>query len=200
MNNYLLPIYPPFVLGHLYYTSLSAKPQAGKARPFPTNLLDNPCIPAIIDKLYMAKGVRIMKVPSEIKSIKRVSSKILSSLSSYELNKDTLFDIRLCTEEAVRNAIVHGSGLRKGSRVSVYYWVDKGKLHIEIEDEGAGFDSNTVPDPTENSNILKKSGRGVYLIKKFMDRVSFNEKGNKIKMEKALLSPHLNPLPRGERR
>ena len=127
-----------------------------------------------------------MKVPSEIKSIKRVSSKILSSLSSYELNKDTLFDIRLCTEEAVRNAIVHGSGLKKGSRVSVYYWVDKDNLHIEIEDEGAGFDLNTVPDPTKNSNIIKRSGRGVYLIKKFMDRVSFNEKGNKIKMEKAL--------------
>lgn len=127
-----------------------------------------------------------MKVPSEIKSIRRVSSKILSSLSPYELNKDTLFDIRLCTEEAVRNAIVHGSGLRKGSRVSVCYWVDKDRFHIEIEDEGAGFDLNTVPDPTENSNIIKRSGRGVYLIKKLMDRVSFNEKGNKIKMEKAL--------------
>lgn len=127
-----------------------------------------------------------MKVPSEIKSIRRVSSKILSSLSPYELNKDTLFDIRLCTEEAVRNAIVHGNGLRKGSRVSVCYWVDKDKLHVEIEDEGAGFGLNTVPDPTENSNIIKRSGRGVYLIKKLMDRVSFNEKGNKIKMEKAL--------------
>lgn len=127
-----------------------------------------------------------MKVPSEIKSIRRVSSKILSSLSPYELNKDTLFDIRLCTEEAVRNAIVHGNGLRKGSRVSVHYWVDKDKLHVEIEDEGAGFDLNTVPDPTKNSNIIKRSGRGVYLIKKLMDRVSFNEKGNKIKMEKAL--------------
>lgn len=136
--------------------------------------------------MIVGKNIKIMKVPSEIKSIRRVSSKILNSLSPYELNKDTLFDIRLCAEEAVRNAIVHGSGLRKGSRVSVHYWVDKDKLHIEIEDEGAGFDFNTVPDPTENSNIIKRSGRGVYLIKKLMDRVSFNEKGNKIKMEKAL--------------
>ena len=55
--------------------------------------------------------------------------------------------------------------------MSVSYWVDGDRLHIDIEDEGIGFNSKKVPDPTENSNIMKVSGRGVHLIKKLMDKV-----------------------------
>lgn len=134
----------------------------------------------------MGKNVKVIKVPSEIGSIRKVSSEILGGLLPYKLDKDSAFDIRLCTEEAVRNAIVHGNLSRKESVVKVSYWIDKGKLNIEVEDEGSGFNLKKVPDPTENCNIMKGSGRGVYLIKKLMDYVDFNEKGNKIRMWKVL--------------
>jgi serine/threonine-protein kinase RsbW len=127
-----------------------------------------------------------LKVPSEIINIEKVSSEVLKSLSSYGIDEDRLCDIRLCTEEAVRNAIVHGNRSNKELYVKVDHWVDNNRFYIEIEDEGAGFAPDRVPDPTGNGNILKESGRGVLLIKKLMDRVDFNEKGNRIRMEKAL--------------
>ncbi len=129
---------------------------------------------------------KLIKIPSEISYIKKVSSEILDSLTPYKLNQDRLFDIRLCTEEAVRNAIVHGNGSDKKLYVTVSYWVDNDKLNIEIEDEGRGFDYNKVPDPTNENNILKGSGRGVYLVRHLMDEVEFNEKGNKLRLVKYL--------------
>lgn len=128
----------------------------------------------------------MIKVPSDIKYLREVSSKILNSISSYGIDEDRLFDIRLCTEEAVRNAIVHGSRSDKKLFIKVRYWVEQNRLNIEVEDEGPGFTPDSIPDPTENSNIMKGSGRGVYLIRKLMDRVDFNEKGNKLRMEKVI--------------
>jgi len=127
-----------------------------------------------------------VEAPSEIRSIRKISSEILKSLSPYDVDKDRLFDIRLCTEEALRNAIVHGNKADKDLHIKVRYWIETGKIAIEIEDEGAGFDPAAVADPTENSNIMKGSGRGIYLIRKLMDRVDYNKKGNTIRMEKAL--------------
>ena len=127
-----------------------------------------------------------IEIPSEIKYIKKVSSEILDHLSSYSVDKERLFDIRLCIEEAVRNAIVHGNRMNEKLRVMVDYRIEKDRIRIEVEDEGAGFDPHSVPDPAEKKNMLKESGRGVCLIKTLMDNVDFNEKGNKIGMEKAL--------------
>jgi len=129
---------------------------------------------------------KVIKIPSEISNIKKVSSEILNSLAPYKLNEDRLFDIRLCTEEAVRNAIVHGNRSDKKLYVTVNYWVDNNKLSIEIEDEGPGFDCDKVPDPTDEDNLIKGSGRGVYLVRHLMDEVEFNDKGNKVRFAKYL--------------
>ncbi|MDD5136257.1 MAG: ATP-binding protein [Candidatus Omnitrophica bacterium] len=125
-------------------------------------------------------------IPSDIIHIRKVSSDILSSLSSRGVAEDKLFDIRLCAEEAVRNAIVHGNQGNKRLRVKVACWVDGDKVFIEIEDEGEGYDPKSVPDPRGDNGIMKESGRGMFLIRKLMDKVDFNEKGNKIRMEKKL--------------
>jgi serine/threonine-protein kinase RsbW len=127
-----------------------------------------------------------IEIPSEIKYIRKVSSEILESLSPYGPDEKRLFDIKLCAEEAIRNAIVHGNRADKKLHVRVSYWVEKDKLNIVVEDEGPGFDPEKVPDPTEKGNMFKESGRGVRLIRKLMDKVDFNEKGNRIRMEKAL--------------
>ena len=128
----------------------------------------------------------LIEIPSEIKYIKKISSRILDSLLPYGVDEEKLSDIRLCAEEAVRNAIVHGSRMNKKLRVRVNYRIDKNRIIIEVEDEGIGFDPDSIPDPTLKNNITKESGRGVCLIKKLMDKVDFNEKGSKIRMEKSL--------------
>ena len=118
--------------------------------------------------------------------IRESSSRILKDLESYGIGEKAAFEIKLCVEEAVRNAIVHGNKSDPKRQVRLGYWVDEGVLNIEIEDEGAGFNYGSVKDPTREENLLRNSGRGVYLIKKLMDKVEYNTKGNRISMAKRI--------------
>ena len=121
-----------------------------------------------------------IRLKSDSGSIRESSSMILKDLESCEIGEKTAFDIKLCVEEAVRNAIVHGNKSDPKRQVRMKYWLDDDALNIEIEDEGAGFDHSAVDDPTKKENLLRNSGRGVFLIKKLMDNVEYNAKGNKI--------------------
>ncbi len=123
---------------------------------------------------------------SDSKHVRESSSRILEDLKPYGIDEETAFEIKLCVEEAVRNAIVHGNRSDPKRRVRLGYWMDKGALNIEVEDEGAGFDHGAVKDPTKDENLLRNSGRGVYLIKKLMDSAGYNAKGNKITMVKKI--------------
>lgn len=123
-------------------------------------------------------------IPSEIKYIREISSKILKILEARHIDESALFDIRLCVEETVRNAIEHGNLKDKRSRVKISYRISGDSFTIEVEDEGAGFDHKSLPDPTHEDNLMKNSGRGVYLVRYLMDKVEFNEKGNKVKLTK----------------
>ena len=127
-----------------------------------------------------------LKISSDIKYVREVSLEILKWLESTKLDDSTLFDIRLCVEEAVRNAITHGNNNNKDLNVLVSYWIESGNLIIEVEDEGRGFDHGKVPDPTTRENLTKNSGRGVYLVGKLMDKMEFNDRGNKVRLTKHL--------------
>ena len=127
-----------------------------------------------------------IRLKSDSGSIRESSSRILKDLENYNIGDKAAFEIKLCVEEAVRNAIVHGNKSDSKRLVRIIYWVEEGALNIEIEDEGSGFDHRSVKDPTKEENLLRNSGRGVYLIKKLMDKVEYNEKGNKISMSKKI--------------
>jgi len=129
----------------------------------------------------------VLRVPSETRHIRKISSRILGALSSYVLDEGKIFDIRLCIEEAVRNAMVHGNRSDKSREVKVTYWISDDRLTIEVEDKGEGFDHSELADPTIDPHLLKNSGRGVYLIKKLMDRADYNDAGNKLTMVKDLI-------------
>ena len=129
-----------------------------------------------------------IKFQSHPGCIREASSRILKDIERYGIDEETAFEIKLCVEEAVCNAIVHGNGSDPKRQVRLGYWVDGGILNIEVEDEGAGFDHRSIENPTKEENLLKNSGRGVYLIKKLMDRIWYNTKGNMIGMSKSIKS------------
>jgi serine/threonine-protein kinase RsbW len=131
-------------------------------------------------------GKLSLKIPSDIKYIREVSSGILKWLESRKLDESALFDIRLCVEEVVRNAITHGNNSDPGLNVLVSYWLEGDSLIIEVEDEGRGFDPGKVSDPTIGENLMKGSGRGVYIVRKLIDKMEFNDKGNKVRLTKYL--------------
>lgn len=111
---------------------------------------------------------------------------ILKLLNSSGVDKSTSFNIRLCLEEALINAIKHGNKGNENLPITIQYSISGNEFKISIEDCGKGFDHKNLDDPTRKENLLKTKGRGVYLIKRLMDVVSFNKTGNIITMVKYL--------------
>lgn len=125
-----------------------------------------------------------LKIPSDISCVGRTSGEIIEFVKPYGLTETDIFNVRLSVEEALRNAIEHGNKSNKALPVEVEYCVRDNKLEVTVEDKGNGFDFKKLPDPTEGENMLRESGRGIFLIKRLMDEVTFNRKGNRIVMKK----------------
>lgn len=80
----------------------------------------------------------------------------------------------LALTEASTNAIMHGNKSNPEKIVTIDAKKENNKLIVCIKDQGAGFDDANVPDPTEPENLLKDSGRGLYLMKIYMDELRYN--------------------------
>lgn len=121
--------------------------------------------------------------PVEIEGLVR---KVFFSLSDEGviLEDGDIFRLRLALEEAVLNAMKHGNKFNEDLVVGVEVLNTDGEIVLRVEDQGQGFNYNRIADPTQGSNLLKTSGRGVFLIRNIMDRVEFNDKGNVITMRK----------------
>jgi serine/threonine-protein kinase RsbW len=111
---------------------------------------------------------------------------ILEKLKACCVDQEFLFDVRLSLEEALINAVKHGNKMDRNKLVQVKIEAEADKVEIEIKDQGQGFDPEKVSVPTKGANLDKLSGRGVFLIKNFMDDVEFLDNGSRIRMVKYL--------------
>jgi len=123
-------------------------------------------------------------IPSEPQLLHRIENRILSRLEALNYGERALFGVRLALEEAVINAIKHGNKMDKAKKVTVTYSITDKECVISVEDEGEGFDPSAVPDPTDDANLELPHGRGLVLMRAYMDEVSYNEKGNRVVMRK----------------
>ncbi len=125
---------------------------------------------------------RKIKIASEIKNL-RIIEKIIDDITTESgIDKSSYGKIMVSTMEAVNNAILHGNKCDINRNVNVFINLEKKDLKIIIEDEGEGFNYNSIPDPTLPENIEKFAGRGVFLMRNLADAVNFNEKGNKVEL------------------
>lgn len=116
--------------------------------------------------------------------IQPITDKVCDQLG---FNDDTRYWIWLATQEALNNAIKHGNKMDGRKNVHFRLLVEHQEFRIMIKDEGEGFDLSKVPDPTNPENLLKTSGRGIFYMKSFMDRVEYNtEDGTTVTMSKNL--------------
>lgn len=125
-----------------------------------------------------------MRIASNPKNIRKVTPRILSLLQERNIDKSYIFDIRLSVEETILNAIEHGNKKNENLTVDISFAIDDEKIEISVEDQGKGFKHGSLPDPTKSDNVLRSHGRGVYLVHKLMDKVEYNDKGNKVKLIK----------------
>ena len=90
------------------------------------------------------------------------------------LPDDKLSNVLLAVTEATTNAIIHANKCDRAKTVTIDASEENSKLIIKIKDEGEGFDPGNIPDPTEPENLLKDSGRGIYLMRVYMDDLKYN--------------------------
>jgi serine/threonine-protein kinase RsbW len=126
---------------------------------------------------------RTTVIPSDLAAVPPLQEEI-GTVVGKAFAEHEAFAVKMAVEEALVNAIKHGNQLDPDKTVRVHCDVEQNRVYVEIEDQGPGYVPDEVPDPTLDENIERASGRGLMLIKSFMNHVEFNEKGNCIRMEK----------------
>ncbi|MBN1153948.1 ATP-binding protein [candidate division KSB1 bacterium] len=122
---------------------------------------------------------------NEIQHVEEVTENIVTEMGFTEEDRDSL---AISITEIVGNAITHGNRLDETKRVIIDYYISEQGIRILIQDEGRGFDLNAVDNPVAPENLLKESGRGIYIVRTLMDKVaySFNDMGTQVEIIKYL--------------
>ena len=112
---------------------------------------------------------RRMLLDSTLDSVEVAEKAVLEAAEEIGFGEDELHQLGMAVRESMVNAVVHGN--RYNSRKKVHVSITKGhdRLTIVIADEGEGFDLTTIPDPLAEENLLRQSGRGLLLMKAFVD-------------------------------
>jgi len=104
------------------------------------------------------------------------------------LSEDEIGGLSMAVREAAVNAVLHGNRYDPTKRVVLSLEASADAITVSVRDEGTGFNAQAVPDPLAPENLLKQSGRGIFLIRTFMDEVNFRDlsPGTEITMIKYL--------------
>jgi len=105
------------------------------------------------------------------------------------LDEDAVFHITMAVREAAINAVLHGNEYDPALQITVGLENTGSSLIITIADQGKGLDLSTLPDPLAPENLLRGTGRGIFLIRAFMDEVQFRklDPGTELTMIKHLV-------------
>lgn len=123
-----------------------------------------------------------IQIPSLIENIRVIESFIDNSKEEFEFEDDVYGNIMVAVTESVNNAIRHGNKFDKEKLVFLTLQVENNQLLFEIEDEGPGFDYDTLPDPTAPENLENPGGRGIFLMRNLCDEVNFMDNGKKVQL------------------
>lgn len=124
-------------------------------------------------------------IPATPSAIPTVSDGVQQLLEGRDWSEDEVMKVVLALDEALANAIRHGCKGDPTKNVQCIVTHDSdGDLTIIVRDPGPGFDVANVPNPLDEQNIFKSSGRGVFLINQLMDEVAFADGGREVLMRK----------------
>ncbi len=122
---------------------------------------------------------------TDLKQIPAFVARVEREVCAVTSCADEAFKVKLALEEALSNAMRHGNASLPEALVLVRVMIDAAGVSIEVRDEGPGFDFTQVPDPNSATGMRKPSGRGIYLMRKLMDRVEFFDAGRGVRMTKS---------------
>lgn len=126
-----------------------------------------------------------MTIPADPAAIPALTDGVMQVLKGKHWTEEDIIAVELALQEAVANAIRHGCRGDSSKHLECSVSLDtSGEIVIVVRDPGSGFDPTTVANPLEPANILKPSGRGIFLINSLMDEVHFADGGRELWMRK----------------
>ena len=126
------------------------------------------------------------KLDSTLETVDSAEQTANRVASESGFGEDEVLQISMAVREATVNAVLHGNAYDPDKKVELEFERTENDLVITIRDQGKGLDENKIPNPLEPDNLLKTSGRGIFLIRSFMDDVQItpSQSGTEIKLIK----------------
>ncbi len=123
----------------------------------------------------------VLELPTDVRSIQHAVDYVMSRcLTCFEQAARLNLNFRVGLTEALSNAMLYGNGDDPSKRVVLHIAMLEGSVQAIVRDQGRGFDPTLVPDPTLPENLSKSCGRGLFLMRKLLDEVSYNDLGNEV--------------------
>jgi serine/threonine-protein kinase RsbW len=116
-----------------------------------------------------------MTLESALSSVETVEQTAEAYARDAGFDDDTATNISMVAREAAVNAVLHGNKKDPTKFVTAVFELSQDELKISIADEGPGLDPDKIPDPLAPENVMRSSGRGVFLMKHYMDEVHFRQ-------------------------
>ena len=128
------------------------------------------------DQVSGAKaGRQILALKSTMESVADVEAAAERLAAEAGLDEDGQFHVAMAAREAAVNALLHGNEYDPAKLMTASFENTGEALVIKIADQGKGLDPQTLPDPLAQENLLRGTGRGIFLIRSFMDEVHFRQ-------------------------
>jgi serine/threonine-protein kinase RsbW len=120
---------------------------------------------------YRVKNRVSYSLDSTLESVNTAEQKAFEAAAKAGFDEDEQHHISMAVREAAVNAVLHGNAYDPKKKVLVAYEMTGKALVITISDQGHGLDPDSLPDPLAPENLMKQTGRGIFLIRSFMDEV-----------------------------
>jgi len=117
------------------------------------------------------KSVEV-KLESTLESVELAEEMVKHFAEQHGFEDDEVHQIGMAVRESVVNAVVHGNAYSAQKKVLLAVEAGGDRFLVRVQDQGAGFELKEIPDPLAEENLLKRSGRGLFLIRAFMDELS----------------------------
>jgi serine/threonine-protein kinase RsbW len=125
---------------------------------------------------------RSWTIDGDLSAMRSCVEEVHSHLLDSAWDEAASFAVRLALEEALTNALRHGHGGDASLPIQLACRIGANAIHLDVEDQGPGFEPEAVPDPTADENLTIASGRGLALMRAFMSEVVVTPPGNRISM------------------
>lgn len=124
----------------------------------------------------------MLTIPSIPSRIAEVESFLQKAVNKININPERYPDILISLTEAVNNAIIHGNKEDREKLVRIKMVSEKRIVKFTVSDEGRGFNLEKIPDPTAPENLECCGGRGVFIMSRLADKISFQNNGSTVEM------------------